>query len=356
MPLLLAANHPNSFLDAIILGSLFKHPVHFLARGDAFSNPLIKKLLIALKLIPIYRLKEGREYLALNDATFEKCRNVLLTGGTLLIFSEGLCVNDFGLRPLKKGTARIALDAWLQPGLTSTFTILPVSISYNFFKGPGKHVILHFGERIAHKDLPAKIGEGETIQYFNQLLYEKLISGLLIVSNSDDRPIQMLISNSNYIPKTKGDLILILRQKLNFAKQLNIYSKIKRPFIITVGYKALLLNAIFLITFFPIVIVSYLFHGILYYPLKKIVNKKTNRTVFFDSTMFALLMLLYPVYLLIFLLATYIFSFPWWCKIIIITMPFIAWIHINWIHSLQRLSNYCKLSKSEKNLTRKLFG
>lgn len=32
-PLLLASNHPNSFLDAIILGSQFDRPVHFLARG-----------------------------------------------------------------------------------------------------------------------------------------------------------------------------------------------------------------------------------------------------------------------------------------------------------------------------------
>jgi 1-acyl-sn-glycerol-3-phosphate acyltransferase len=101
-PLLLACNHSNSFLDAIILGSHFKQPIHFLARGDAFRKPLARKILMALKMIPIYRLSEGREYLALNDATFEKCNEILSAGGIVLIFAEGLCVNQWALRPLKK--------------------------------------------------------------------------------------------------------------------------------------------------------------------------------------------------------------------------------------------------------------
>ena len=40
-PLLIAANHPNSFLDAIILDTLFKNTVYSLTRGDAFKGKLI---------------------------------------------------------------------------------------------------------------------------------------------------------------------------------------------------------------------------------------------------------------------------------------------------------------------------
>lgn len=96
-PLLLACNHPNSFFDAVLLGAFFKQPVHFLARGDAFKDPLASKILKALKLIPIYRLREGKEYLALNDATFERCTEILKEGGIVLIFSEGLCENKWQL-------------------------------------------------------------------------------------------------------------------------------------------------------------------------------------------------------------------------------------------------------------------
>ncbi len=44
-PLLIAANHPNSFLDAIIIASLFRSPVYSLARGDAFAGKMINKIL-----------------------------------------------------------------------------------------------------------------------------------------------------------------------------------------------------------------------------------------------------------------------------------------------------------------------
>ena len=72
-PLLLAVNHPNSFLDAVILCTLFDKPVYSLARGDAFNGKLISKLLYSLKLLPVYRASEGIENLEDNYTTFEKC-------------------------------------------------------------------------------------------------------------------------------------------------------------------------------------------------------------------------------------------------------------------------------------------
>ncbi|MBK8311302.1 MAG: hypothetical protein IPL04_10800 [Chitinophagaceae bacterium] len=47
-PVLLACNHPNSFLDSIIIDTLFKEDVWSLARGDAFKKPFLK-ILAALK-------------------------------------------------------------------------------------------------------------------------------------------------------------------------------------------------------------------------------------------------------------------------------------------------------------------
>ena len=70
-PLLIAANHPNSFLDAIILSTIFKRPVYSLARGDAFVKPFYKKLLLSLNMFPVYRISEGVENLENNYETFE---------------------------------------------------------------------------------------------------------------------------------------------------------------------------------------------------------------------------------------------------------------------------------------------
>jgi 1-acyl-sn-glycerol-3-phosphate acyltransferase len=46
---LLASNHPNSFLDAIILDVLFKKSIWSLTRGDVFKHKFISGTLPALK-------------------------------------------------------------------------------------------------------------------------------------------------------------------------------------------------------------------------------------------------------------------------------------------------------------------
>ncbi len=131
--LLLACNHPNSFLDAILLGAYFKSPVHFLARGDAFKKPLPNKLLTALNAIPIYRLSEGEEHLDMNAETFATCVSILQRGGIVLIFVEGLGMNEWRLRPLKKGGAHIALHTWHDLALHHKFRIVPVGFNYSNF-------------------------------------------------------------------------------------------------------------------------------------------------------------------------------------------------------------------------------
>jgi 1-acyl-sn-glycerol-3-phosphate acyltransferase len=110
-PLLIAANHPNSFLDAIILASLFKKPIYSLARGDAFVNKTIATILHSLKMLPVYRISEGVENLESNYQTFEACISIFKKNGIVLIFSEGKCINEWHLRALKKGTARLANSA-----------------------------------------------------------------------------------------------------------------------------------------------------------------------------------------------------------------------------------------------------
>ncbi|MEJ7627672.1 MAG: 1-acyl-sn-glycerol-3-phosphate acyltransferase, partial [Ferruginibacter sp.] len=126
-PLLIACNHPNSFLDAVIIATLFKRPVYSLTRGDVYSNPFFSSILTSLKMLPVYRTSEGTENLSRNYTTFEHCKNIFKENGVVLIFSEGLCVNEWHLRPLKKGTARLALSSW-EEGID--LKILPAGINY----------------------------------------------------------------------------------------------------------------------------------------------------------------------------------------------------------------------------------
>lgn len=140
-PLLILANHPDSFLDAIIIGSIYQRKVHFLARGDVFRNPVFGALLRSIGMIPIFRAREGKEHLHKNANTFEESMKIIQNGGAVLLFIEGLCLNTNQLLPFKKGASRLV--EMLQQN-QSNFTIHVATLAYNDFHSIGKTVHIAF--------------------------------------------------------------------------------------------------------------------------------------------------------------------------------------------------------------------
>lgn len=166
-PLLLLANHPDSFLDAIILGAIYDRKIHFLARGDVFRNPVFGYLLRSIGMIPIFRAREGKEHLHKNASTFDESVQIIQNGGAVLIFIEGLCLNTNTLLPFKKGASRIVeqLQAKHQD-----FQIHIATLAYNNFHSMGKTVEVAF-ERLA--TIP-QINEAKDRTFFNELVRENM--------------------------------------------------------------------------------------------------------------------------------------------------------------------------------------
>lgn len=137
------ANHPDSFLDAVIIGAYYPRKMHFLARGDVFRKPLFGFLLRSIGMIPIHRAREGREHLHLNTGTFDASVDVLANGGGILIFIEGICLLTHELQAYKKGATRI-LEAAQQRGIQPVIHV--IGIAYNDFRAFGKVVEIHVEE------------------------------------------------------------------------------------------------------------------------------------------------------------------------------------------------------------------
>src|SRR5690349_10663356 len=93
-PIILACNHPNSFLDALMVGTYTNRRIYFLARSDVFNTPLKRWILEQASMLPVYRLQEGMENLDKNKTTFSKCFEILDRDAMILIFSEGLCIQE----------------------------------------------------------------------------------------------------------------------------------------------------------------------------------------------------------------------------------------------------------------------
>lgn len=282
-PLLIACNHPNSFLDAIILATLFEQPVISLARGDAFKNKFIFWVLRSLHILPIYRLSEGAQNLHVNYSTFDSCRQVFRNNGIVLIFSEGLCINEWKLRPLKKGTARLALSCW-QEGIP--LTILPAGINYHSFTSFGKIVKLHFGNPIQKADLPNTESEGASINFFNEKLNQAMLPLIEQINDNDTQ--------------TK-------------EKVFNAAST-------TTGNNWLMLPAV----------TGKILHAPLYLPLRFLARKFFLNSGHYDSLITGLLILLYPLYLMLVWLSIYYGCGALSATIISGLIPVLAYCYIHW--------------------------
>jgi len=280
-PLLLASNHPNSFLDAIILDILFEQPVWSLARGDVFKNKFISRILISLKMFPVYRVSEGVENLNNNYETFKGCKALFRKKGIVLIFSEGKCINEWHLRPLKKGTARLAISSW---GENIPLEVLPVGINYNSFRRFGKNVIINFGEIIVREDIPITASEGTRYLAFNTKLQQQL---------------NTLVFEINKLDKGKKQALL--------EKKPHRWSKIFFAFPAFVGW---------------------LIHLPLYIPVQKITHIKTADNDHFDSIMAAVLLVTYPFYLLLISFITFYLTRSSFSFLLLLLLPVTAWCYV----------------------------
>jgi 1-acyl-sn-glycerol-3-phosphate acyltransferase len=353
-PMLLACNHPNSFFDAVLLGALFKNPVHFLARGDAFKTPLAKKILNALKAIPIYRLREGKEYLALNDTAFERCSEILQNGGIVLIFSEGLCLNQWHLRPLKKGSARIALNAWKHPAISSAFKVLPVCLNYNSFSAFGKKIIIEFGEPLTKNNLIPDLNEAEQINHFNKLLHSRLQKGIL----DDDNAIivQTLLGNPKLFSLVGLNPVAGLQAARGKLTSVTLHEQLDSliaPKTLSVGLVPYIKDLLICLLLFIPALVAIIIHAPVYYPLKHFIRNKTKGTVFYDSVLFVALLIVYPFYLLLLLMISVVFRSSVF-SLVTVFAPLFALTYLVWKESVVGVINRMKLQKKELNILESL--
>ena len=146
---ILAPNHQNAFLDALMILQLNRfRPTVFLARADIFASTAARKVLGFLKIMPVYRARDGRQSLANNDAIFHTAVEVISRQVPFCMMAEGTHNDRRQLLPLKKGLCRIAFAAKLQTPEKPLY-IVPVGIDYESYSMPGRQAVINIGKPIA---------------------------------------------------------------------------------------------------------------------------------------------------------------------------------------------------------------
>jgi 1-acyl-sn-glycerol-3-phosphate acyltransferase len=128
--LIVAANHHNSIVDAMLLLAVIPRRVRVLANAPLFRHFLIGPFLRALGALPVHRRQEAGREAPRNEALFEATTAALVAGGAIAIFPEGRTQPEPSLQELRTGTARMLLAAEdASPGLS--VTLLPVGLVFD---------------------------------------------------------------------------------------------------------------------------------------------------------------------------------------------------------------------------------
>ncbi|MEY3246054.1 MAG: hypothetical protein RL253_1221, partial [Bacteroidota bacterium] len=157
-PAIIIANHPASFLDAMVLAVFLRRSIHFYVRGDIFAHPIAYRILTMLHMIPIFSREHGVRNMEKNKRTFDRGRKLLEEGKLLLIFPEGFSRQSKQLEPFKKGAARVALQTAFEGGKVIELQIQTVAINYTYH---------HLGS-----NLLIRLGESLTLESFEQQYHE----------------------------------------------------------------------------------------------------------------------------------------------------------------------------------------
>ncbi|MFB6320396.1 1-acyl-sn-glycerol-3-phosphate acyltransferase [Saccharicrinis sp. FJH54] len=245
-PIIFGPNHQNALMDPLaVLLTTPLQPV-FLARADIFRSAINRPVLRFLKILPVYRVRDGIKSLGNNDSTFNESIGVLEANKQLALFPEARHHGQNFLLPLKKGIPRIALLAEEKNNFKLNLKIVPVGIHYSDYYGFNADLWVNFGKSIdvdgfreefnsnpqkAHITLRDKIAEGIKPLILDIKDTEHYDEIVLLLNLHDDT--QSIKNSRNYLTKAQAFVKHITKVKPEIKTELfnaaqDLHSKLKQ--------------------------------------------------------------------------------------------------------------------------------
>jgi len=145
-PVIYAPNHPNALHDDLSIVYSAPHQVVWLGRADIFKSAIARPFLKFIKLIPVYRIRDGKESLTENDKTFTTAIRVLQHNHAIGLYPEGDNSFNRQMKPHKKAVPRIAFLGGEQTGFTLDTKIIPVGLYFDQNHNFGRRCLIIFGK------------------------------------------------------------------------------------------------------------------------------------------------------------------------------------------------------------------
>ncbi|MGK0388872.1 MAG: glycerol-3-phosphate O-acyltransferase/dihydroxyacetone phosphate acyltransferase [Maribacter sp.] len=188
-PLIIVGNHPSTFMDPIIIASLMKQDVHFIAAGTFFSSNLKNWFMRNIgNSIPVHRRQDNPEMVKGNDAIFEQVFQFLEEKGTLIIFPEGTSIHERKLRNIKTGAARMALGAETRNDFKLGVKILSIGINYSHAPSFRSDVWINMEKLIHLSDFKEEhqINDRQAVSLLTNKIQKNLEKNIIITNDENE--------------------------------------------------------------------------------------------------------------------------------------------------------------------------
>jgi glycerol-3-phosphate O-acyltransferase / dihydroxyacetone phosphate acyltransferase len=143
---LLCINHPNNFIDSLLVGGALERKVHYLATAALFRNPLVGRFLRACGAIPVYRRQDDPDKMDRNLDAFEACFRAFREGRLVAIYPEGTTHAEARVQRIKTGAARLALG--YEAERPRELQVIPVGLNFDARKSFRGRVLVSFGSPV----------------------------------------------------------------------------------------------------------------------------------------------------------------------------------------------------------------
>ncbi|HBC79221.1 MAG TPA: hypothetical protein DEO60_10665 [Bacteroidales bacterium] len=377
--LIFAPNHQNALMDALAV--LFTHkgqPV-FLARADIFRRRAIASFLYFIKILPVYRIRDGYSSLKGNDEIFTKTIDVLKNKNGLVILPEGDHAGFRRLRQLKKGICRVAFQADEATDFQLKIKIIPVGVEYSNYSRLRQVLTVVYGKPVEvseyhqlYKDSPEKAlnilrdrlsteikkvmvhieseEDYEAIDELRSIINGRFSDKIRSPKLYRDRD---LISSLNKLkisePQTYTricDLSLKVKEK---AKSLNITYRLLEKKKHPIGWLIAGMAGLFIT--FPVWLFGNIF-TLTFLTLPELQIRKTKDMQFHSTIRFGISLALAFIFLPVYLICSLLIFSPWWLAIaFFLTIPFAGIFAWNYNILFRRIAGGFRLRRyiREKN-------
>lgn len=149
VPLIIAPNHQNALMDPLAV--IFTTPLQpvFLARADIFRKAFLRFLLKSIKMLPVYRVRDGIGSVGRNDETFDGTTKILEAKQCVALFPEAQHHGARFLLPLKKGVPRIAFLAEEKNNFNLNIQVVPTGINFSSYGDFRSVLQVNYGKPIS---------------------------------------------------------------------------------------------------------------------------------------------------------------------------------------------------------------